>query len=298
METASAAVTAGSTTIADLLPRAVERYGDRVAQKHKVDGEWRDITLAEVDEIVSEIGRGLIDLGVQPGERVSMLCSTRVEWTWCSLAISAAGAVVVPIYPTNSPEECAWVAGNSESVVIICEDSLAARQDRCRPRSAARRLRQIVVDRRRRHAARGSVALDEVRARGRCARTGRARRADRQRRQSRRVHVHLHVRDNRAAEGLRPVPGQLPRRARHGRRARHRFRPRRPDLPVPPARPRFRAASDAGRRGPRRRDRLLGSRYDEDHRRAVRGPTDLPAVGPADLREALHAGHLAGRSRS
>ena len=165
METASAAVTAGSTTIADLLPRALERYGDRVAQKHKVDGEWRDITLAEVDEIVSEIGRGLIDLGVQPGERVSMLCTTRVEWTWCSLAISAAGAVVVPIYPTNSPEECAWVAGNSESVVIICEDSSqVAKIEAVRDQLPA--LRQIVVID---GAATGadSVALDEVRARGR-----------------------------------------------------------------------------------------------------------------------------------
>ena len=123
METATALGTTGSTTIADLLPRAVELFGDRVAQKHKVDGEWREVTFAEVGAIVSEIGRGLIDLGVEPGERVSMLCTTRVEWAWCSFAISAAGAVVVPIYPTNSPEECAWVAGNSESVAIVCEDA-------------------------------------------------------------------------------------------------------------------------------------------------------------------------------
>jgi long-chain acyl-CoA synthetase len=123
MATVSALGTTGSTTIADLLPRAVELFGDRVAQKHKVEGEWRDVTFAEVGEIVSEIGRGLIDLGVEPGERVGMLCTTRVEWAWCSFAISAAGAVVVPIYPTNSPEECAWVAGNSESVAIVCEDA-------------------------------------------------------------------------------------------------------------------------------------------------------------------------------
>ena len=79
------AVTSQSTTIADILPRAVELFGDRVAQKHKVDGEWRDVAFTEVSEIVSEIGRGLIDLGLEPGERVSVLCTTRVEWTWCSL---------------------------------------------------------------------------------------------------------------------------------------------------------------------------------------------------------------------
>ncbi len=165
METASAGVTTGSTTIADLLPRAVDLFGERVAQKHKVDGQWRDVTFAEVGEIVSEIGRGLIDLGVEPGERISMLCTTRIEWTWSSLAISVAGAVVVPIYPTNSPEECAWVAGNSESAVIVCEDaSQVAKIEAVRDQLPA--LRHIVViegaD-----AGDGTVALDDVRARGR-----------------------------------------------------------------------------------------------------------------------------------
>src|SRR3954465_1706507 len=113
----------GSTTIADLCARAAERYGDQVAIKHKADGEWRDVTFAQVGEIVTEIGLGLIALGLQPGERVSILCDTRPEWTYSDFAISAAGGVVVPIYPTNSPEECEWVAGNSESVFVICEDA-------------------------------------------------------------------------------------------------------------------------------------------------------------------------------
>src|SRR6476661_4153926 len=115
--------TTGSTTIADLLGRAAEQFADSVAVQYKADGEWRDVTYAEVGEIVSEIGRGLIDLGIQPGERVSLLCNTRPEWTYADFAISTAGAVVVPIYPTNSPEECEWVAGNSDSVAIVCEDA-------------------------------------------------------------------------------------------------------------------------------------------------------------------------------
>ncbi len=165
METTSASPTTGSNTIADLLPRALELYGGRVAQKHKVDGEWRDITFSEMGEIVSEIGRGLIELGVEPGQRVSLLCTTRVEWTWCSLAISAAGAVVVPIYPTNSPEECAWVAGNSESAAIICEGGAQlAKVEAVREQLPA--LRHIVVvegaD-----AGEGTVSLEELRARGR-----------------------------------------------------------------------------------------------------------------------------------
>jgi long-chain acyl-CoA synthetase len=113
----------GSTTIADLCARAAERYGDAVAIKHKVDGAWRDVTFAQVGDIVCEIGLGLIALGLQPGERVAILCDTRPEWTYSDFAISSAGGVVVPIYPTNSPEECEWVAGNSESVFVICENA-------------------------------------------------------------------------------------------------------------------------------------------------------------------------------
>ena len=165
METAGAVATTGSATIADLLPRAVEQFTDRVAQKHKVDGEWRDITFAALGEIVSEIGRGLIDLGVEPGERVSMLCTTRIEWAWCSYAISAAGAVVVPIYPTNSPDECAWVAGNSESVAIVCEDpTQLAKIEAVRDQLPS--LRHIVMVEGT-SAGDGTIGLEQLRALGR-----------------------------------------------------------------------------------------------------------------------------------
>ncbi len=122
--------TTGSTTIADLLPRAAEMYADKVAVRHKVGDDWVDVTFAQVGETVSEIARGLIDLGLEKGERVSILCNTRPEWAYSSFAISSAGGVVVPIYPTNSPEECEWVAGNSESDGIVVEDAEQIREDR------------------------------------------------------------------------------------------------------------------------------------------------------------------------
>jgi long-chain acyl-CoA synthetase len=121
--TTTVATSTGSKTIADLIARAAEQYGERIAARHKVDGAWHDVTYAQVGEAVREIGLGLIDLGIEPGERVCILARTRLEWTLCDFAISAAAGVVVPIYPTNSPEECEWVAGNSESVAIVCEDA-------------------------------------------------------------------------------------------------------------------------------------------------------------------------------
>ena len=125
----------GSRTIADLMALAARKHADRIAVCQKRDGAWQSLTYAEVGQTVREIALGLIELGIQPGERVSILCDTRPEWTYADFAISSAGAVVVPIYPTNSPEECEWVAGNSETVAVICEDAgqvakIAAVRDR------------------------------------------------------------------------------------------------------------------------------------------------------------------------
>jgi long-chain acyl-CoA synthetase len=155
----------GSKTIADLMVCAAEQFADRVAVRHKVGDDWHDVTFAEVGDIVREIGLGLIDVGIAPGERVSLLCNTRPEWTYCDFAITSAGAVVVPIYPTNSPEECEWVAGNSESVAVVCEDaSQVAKIVAVRGRLPALRT-ILVVDPTGETA--DAIPLDEVRERGR-----------------------------------------------------------------------------------------------------------------------------------
>ena len=120
---ATDAVDAGNRTIARAAANAAERYPDRVSVRYLKDGEWRELTFAEVAEIVEEIALGLVDLGVEHGDRVGLLANTRPEWTFASLAISRAGAVVVPVYPTNSPEECEWVLGDSDSRIVICEDA-------------------------------------------------------------------------------------------------------------------------------------------------------------------------------
>jgi long-chain acyl-CoA synthetase len=163
--TTAASQSTGSKTIADLLPRAAERYADKPAVRHKRDGEWHDVTYAEVGEIVSEIGRGLIALGIEPGERVCILANTRPEWTYCDFAISTAGATVVPIYQTNSPDECAWVAGNSEAVAVVCEDA-AQLAKVLEVRDRLPNLRTLIVmdpagD------TSEAIALDDVRERGR-----------------------------------------------------------------------------------------------------------------------------------
>jgi long-chain acyl-CoA synthetase len=163
--TTADAPSTGSKTIADLIGRAAERYSDRVAARRKVDGVWEDITYAQVGVIVREVALGLMDLGIEPGDRVCILSSTRVEWTYCDFAISSAGAAVVPIYATNSPEECEWVAGNSEAVAVVCENAAQVAKI-VAVRERLPELRTIAVIDPSGETA-DAIALDEVRARGR-----------------------------------------------------------------------------------------------------------------------------------
>jgi long-chain acyl-CoA synthetase len=122
MEVTAAASRTGSETMADLVPGAAAEHAQNTAVRYKRDGDWHDVTYTQLADIVQEIGLGLIDLGIQPGERICILANTRPEWSYLDMGATATGAVVVPIYPTNSPEECLWVISDSEACAIVCEN--------------------------------------------------------------------------------------------------------------------------------------------------------------------------------
>jgi long-chain acyl-CoA synthetase len=112
----------GSRTIADLIPCVATAHGENPAIRYKHDGVWQDISYTQLAEVVQEIGLGLIDLGIEPGERLCILANTRPEWSYADMGATSAGAVVVPIYQTNSPEECLWVISDSDACAIVCEN--------------------------------------------------------------------------------------------------------------------------------------------------------------------------------
>ena len=130
---APAAASTGSKTIADMMALAAERYGDaRRRQRFKRDGEWHDVSYARA-------GRDRLGDRPRPDRprhrarrprRAAVHDPPRVDVRATSRS-RAPARVVVPIYPTNSPEECEWVAGNSESRV----DRLRGRRRRW-PRSS------------------------------------------------------------------------------------------------------------------------------------------------------------------
>jgi len=112
----------GSTTLADLLPRAADIYGDAPAVRYKEGDAWVDRSFNQVRDLARSLSLGLIDLEVEKGDKVSILANTRPEWTYFDFAALSAGAIVVPIYQTNSPEECQYVLENSDAKVVVVED--------------------------------------------------------------------------------------------------------------------------------------------------------------------------------
>jgi long-chain acyl-CoA synthetase len=129
METATvdagSAAGVASTTVADLLPAAARNHATRDAVLYKEPGSdaWVSRTFAEVGEIVERLALGLIALGIEKGDKVSILSNTRPEWTYYDFAALSAGAVVVPVYQTNSAEECQYVLENSDAKAVIVEDA-------------------------------------------------------------------------------------------------------------------------------------------------------------------------------
>jgi long-chain acyl-CoA synthetase len=163
-----------ATTVSALPASAAERFGDRLAVRRRVDGEWQELTYAEAVAAIEEVALGLIELGVQSGDRVAILADTRWEWTLASYGISAAGGIVVPVYPTNSPRECAWVLGDSGATIIVCENPEQAGKV-AQVRDQLDDLQTVVgID------GGGDLSLEDLRARGRDSGRERSELAERQ----------------------------------------------------------------------------------------------------------------------
>ncbi|WP_164021286.1 AMP-dependent synthetase/ligase [Pyxidicoccus trucidator] len=97
-------------------------------------------TAREVEQTVRRLARGLLAIGVEPGQRVALMSRTRLEWALLDFAILMAGGVTVPIYDTSSADQVEWIVQDSEAEVAFFEhhkmhavfQSVAERLPRCR----------------------------------------------------------------------------------------------------------------------------------------------------------------------
>lgn len=111
------------TTIPALLARrATTAPTQTFAELKQDDGSWTPVTVAEFHAQVLAVAKGLVALGVAPGERVAIMGDTRYEWAVMDLAILAAGAVTVPVYPSSSAKQLEWILADA-GVRVLATDS-------------------------------------------------------------------------------------------------------------------------------------------------------------------------------
>ncbi|MGP4001451.1 AMP-dependent synthetase/ligase [Streptomyces sp. 8N706] len=110
--------------LADSVFEVAERDPD-LAQLSRRDEqrnpEWAPVSATAFRDAVMDLAKGFLADGIRLGDRVALMCRTRYEWTLVSYALWAAGAQLVPVYPTSSSEQVHWILSNSRAVAIVVE---------------------------------------------------------------------------------------------------------------------------------------------------------------------------------
>jgi long-chain acyl-CoA synthetase len=109
-------------TAVEMWKRRVARMPAGPAFRHFAGDAWKTISYAEADAAAREIAAGLIAAGVVPGDRVCLLAQTRLEWALCDVGILLAGGVTVPIYASNTAEQCEFIIRDAGAKIVIVED--------------------------------------------------------------------------------------------------------------------------------------------------------------------------------
>ena len=107
----------------DLLDNRAKRDPDGAMIEYKTeDGTWQPYSALVFRDMVIDLAKGLIGLGVNKGDSVAIVSRTRWEWTALDMAIMSIGALTVPVYETNSASQVSWIFNDSKVTLAIAED--------------------------------------------------------------------------------------------------------------------------------------------------------------------------------
>ncbi|MFC1829910.1 AMP-dependent synthetase/ligase [Thermodesulfobacteriota bacterium] len=111
-----------NTTIPALFKAAVSKYGGRVAMRQKVHGLWHDISWNQYYKQTQQIASGLISMGLEKGDCVSIIGDNCPEWVVIDMSIQCAGGVATGIYATNAWQQVEYVVSHSDSRFLFVEN--------------------------------------------------------------------------------------------------------------------------------------------------------------------------------
>ncbi|WP_032406707.1 AMP-dependent synthetase/ligase [Rhodococcoides fascians] len=119
---------------------------DAVVFRRLDDGRWTDVGAAEFERLVVDVARGLVAAGIEQGDRVALMSSTRFEWSVIDYAIWAAGGVTVPIYETSSAGQVEWILEDAEPVLLVLENDAHVRETEAVVAAAPSVRRTFVIE--------------------------------------------------------------------------------------------------------------------------------------------------------
>src|SRR6056297_3226709 len=96
-----------SQTVVELFEEQVHRSGVRPALRRFHDGVWEEFTGKEGWDASERMAAGLMACGLEPGERICVLVSTRMEWVIIDMAIAMTGAIGIPLHTATAPAQVA-----------------------------------------------------------------------------------------------------------------------------------------------------------------------------------------------
>ncbi|MCL8014705.1 AMP-dependent synthetase/ligase [Streptomyces sp. AS02] len=128
--------------------------------------DWKSLTWGQAAERVYAIAAGLIELGVQPEQRVALASSTRIEWILADLGIMCAGAATTTVYPQTNADESAFILADSESRVLIAEDAAQLAKAKEKRAELPHLTHVVVIDPAGVETADWILTLDELERRG------------------------------------------------------------------------------------------------------------------------------------
>jgi len=103
----------------------LEKYPQAVAFSDKVNGEWKTIDTQTYIDQSNAMSRGLIKAGIQPGDKIAIISNNRSEWHICDIGIQQVGAISVPVYPTISKEDYAFIFNDASiKFCIVANEEL------------------------------------------------------------------------------------------------------------------------------------------------------------------------------
>lgn len=108
-----------SEHVAQVIREVAARYPDRVATRVRVGDEWVTQTFSEFATRINAVAKGLIDAGVQPGDRVAIFANNRPEWSEIDYGTLSARAILVPIYATSTVDQIAHIMRDSGAKVVF-----------------------------------------------------------------------------------------------------------------------------------------------------------------------------------